>query len=357
MRFVQYLVIPCALAASLAAQSPPAFIDPVRVEQGLVAGIAGRNPDVRVYRGIPFAAAPSGDLRWKPPEPAPSWEGIRQASAPGNACPQPAFPSNGLYGASPPPIGEDCLNLNIWTSARSANDRLPVMVWIHGGSFVHGTGAAIGYDGENLARHGVVVVTINYRLGIFGLLALPELAAESPHHSAGNYALLDQIAALQWVQRNIAAFGGDPARVAIFGESAGAGSVNILVASPLAHGLFSRAIAESGGSFAPMRSLANAENLGQQLAARVGATTDVLRTLRAKTTDELIKVTTDDDIDPVVDGWCCRQACILFLPRANRVMFPSSWAAMPTKARFSRLRTESSHRRIHRYRPEEIRPI
>jgi para-nitrobenzyl esterase len=200
-------------------------------------------------------------------------------------------------------MGEDCLNLNLWTPAKSGTDLLPVMVWIHGGAFVHGTGAAVGYDGENLARHGVVVVTINYRLGIFGLLALPELALESPHHSAGNYALLDQIAALQWVQRNIAAFGGDPGRVTIFGESAGSDSVNILMASPLAAGLFTRAIGESGGSFGPMRSLTGAEKRGQQFVAKVGATQDVLKTLRAKSSDELIKATTDDDIDVNVDGW------------------------------------------------------
>src|SRR5580658_8362678 len=288
MRLIPLLTVIAGVSAALGAQapapSPQTLPDPVRVEQGLVTGTAGRSAAVRVYRGVPFAAAPSGDLGWKPPQPAPAWQDVRQANAPGQACPQPPYPTTGIYGASPPPIGEDCLNLNIWTPAKTAGDRLPVMVWIHGGSFVHGTGAAAGYDGENLARHGVVVVTINYRLGVFGLLALPELAAESPHHSAGNYALLDQIAALHWLARNIAAFGGDPERVTIFGESAGAGSVNVLMASPLAAGLFSRVIAESGGSFGPMRSLAQAEKEGQAFAARIGATEDVLRTLRAKPT-------------------------------------------------------------------------
>jgi para-nitrobenzyl esterase len=306
MRLIPLLTGIAGVLTALGAQAPPpspqTLPEPVRLEQGRVVGAVGRAAGVRVFRGIPYAAAPLGELRWKPPQAPLAWQGVRPAIAPGNACPQPPYPTNGLYGAEPPPIDEDCLNLNVWTPAK-AGDRLPVMVWIHGGSFVHGTGAAAGYDGENLARHGVVVVTINYRLGVFGLLALPELAAESAHHSAGNYGLLDQVAALGWVQRNIAAFGGDPARVTIFGESAGGGSVNVLVASPLAAGLFSRAIAESGGLFGPMRSLADGEKEGQALAARIGATQDVLRTLRAKPADDLIKATTDDNIDMVVDGW------------------------------------------------------
>src|SRR6202034_2431518 len=310
MRLIPILTVIAGVSAALGAQapSPQTLPDPVPVEQGLVSGTGGGSAAVRVYRAVPYAAAPSGDLRWTPRQPAPAWEGVRQANAPGNACPQPPYRANGIYGASPPPMDEDCLNLNLWTPAKTAGDRLPVMVWIHGGSFVHGTGAAAGYEGENWPRHGVVVVTINYRLGVFGLLALPELAAESPHHSAGNYGLLDQIAALQWVQRNIAAFGGDPARVTIFGESAGAGSVNVLMASPLTAGLFSRAIAESGASFEPMRSLAHGEKGGQALAARIGATEDVLKALRANPPDELIQATTDDDIDMVVDGWLLPQS-------------------------------------------------
>jgi para-nitrobenzyl esterase len=298
------------LAALLASSSPGAVKDPVRVEQGLLAGTSGRNPDVRVYRGIPFAAPPVGDLRWKPPQPATPWPGIRQATQVASACEQPAFPSNGLYGGAPPPIGEDCLYLNIWTRAKSADDRLPVMVWIHGGGFDRGTGAAIGYDGENLASKGAVIVTINYRLGIFGFLALPELTVESPQHSSGNYALLDQIAALRWVQRNIAAFGGDPSRVTIFGESAGSISVNALMASPLASGLFARAIGESGGSFGPMTSLAGAEKQGLQMASSIGITQDVLKSLRAKSAESLLQATTgkEDDIEPIVDGWVLPQS-------------------------------------------------
>jgi para-nitrobenzyl esterase len=296
------------LGLVLGSQSAAAITDPVRLEQGELAGSVGRSPDVRVYRGIPFAAPPVGDLRWKPPQPAPSWQGIRQATQIGNACPQPPFPANGLYGASPPPISEDCLNLNIWTPAKSADDRLPVMVWIHGGGFRHGSGGGIGYDGENLARKGVVVVTINYRLGILGFLALPELEAESPQHAAGNYALMDQIAALEWVKRNIARFGGDPARVTIFGQSAGSMSVNILMASPLARGLFSRAIGESGGLFGPMPSRADAETDGLQFASKCGATQGVLKSLRAKSVDDLVQATSDDDVEIIVDGWVLPQS-------------------------------------------------
>ena len=308
MRSLHLLPILGLMGAAIAAQTPSAVTDPVRVEQGLLAGTAGRSPDVRVYRGVPFASPPVGELRWKPPQPATPWQGIRQATQVGNACVQPPSPPNGLNAASPPPTSEDCLNLNIWTPAKSAGDRLPVMVWIHGGAFTNGSGALIGYDGENLARKGAVVVTTNYRLGIFGLLALPELAAESPHHAAGNYALMDQIAALEWVQRNIAAFGGDPDHVTIFGQSAGSTSVNILMASPQARGLFTRAIGESGGSFGPMESLADAEKQGQQFATRLGATHDALQTLRAKNADDLLKATADDDVNTIVDGWILPQS-------------------------------------------------
>jgi para-nitrobenzyl esterase len=308
MRAIRRTLCLGTLGLALGSQSVAAISDPVRVEQGQLAGADGRSPDVRVYRGVPFAAPPVGALRWKPPEPAPYWQGVRQATQIGNACPQPPFPANGLYGTSPPPISEDCLNLNIWTPAKSADDRLPVMVWIHGGGFEHGSGGAIGYDGENLARKGVVVVTINYRLGILGFLALPELEAESPDHAAGNYALMDQIAALRWVQRNITAFGGDPVRVTIFGESAGSVSVNILMASPLAQGLFSRAIGESGGSFGPMPSLADAEKGGRQFASKCGATEDVLKSLRAKSVDDLLRATTEDDVQIIVDGWVLPQS-------------------------------------------------
>ena len=303
-------LIPClALIGMFASpRARAAITDPVRIEQGELAGTSSRSADVRLYRGIPFAAPPIGDLRWKPPQPPPHWQGIRQATQFGNSCPQPPYPSNGLFAGTTAPIGEDCLYLNIWTAAKSAGDRLPVMVWIHGGGFERGTGSASGYDGENLARKGAVVVTINYRLGILGFFALPELSAESPHHSSGNYGFMDQIAALQWVRRNIATFGGDPGRVTIFGQSAGSVSVNVLMASPLAKGLFQRAIGESGGSFGPMMSLAEAEKRGAKIAAKLGVTQDVLKSLRAKSADELVPSSANSEMAQIVDGWVLPQS-------------------------------------------------
>src|SRR5215467_4162682 len=281
--------------------------DPIRVEQGQLSGTTGKNPEVRVYKGIPFAAPPVGDLRWKPPQPAAHWRGVREAKEFGNACWQTPYPGNSFYQSKLPPLSEDCLTLNIWTTAKSGKEKLPVMVWIHGGGFTRGSGISEAYDGENFAGKGVVLVTINYRLGIFGFFAHPALTTESGHHASGNYALLDQIAALKWVKKNIAAFGGNPDHVTIFGESAGSWAVNALMASPLAKGLFRGAIGESGGLFAPMRSLANAEKAGEQLASSLNATQDALKTLRSKPAEELLKATNTPTTSAIVDGWVLPQ--------------------------------------------------
>ena len=208
-----------------------AIDDPVRVEQGQLSGVPGSTPDLRVYKGIPFAAPPVGDLRWRAPKPAADWPGVRKADQFSATCMQTPYPEGSLYRSEPQPVSEDCLYLNIWTAAKSASDKRPVMVWIHGGAFTRGSGSTPTYNGEALAKKGVVIVTVNYRLGIFGFFAHPELNQESEHHSSGDYGIHDEIAALQWVQKNIAAFGGDPARVTIFGESAGSWAVNVLVAS------------------------------------------------------------------------------------------------------------------------------
>lgn len=320
-RSILVLLAPAVLVFTLAAAAE--VTDPVRVEQGLLAGASGSSSGVHVYRGIPFAAPPVGDLRWKAPQPPATWQGVRQASEFSNACWQTPYPpAAAIYQAKLPPLSEDCLYLNIWTAAKSAKDRLPVMVWIHGGGFTRGFAGTSSYNGEVLARKGAVIVTMNYRLGVFGFFAHPELSAESGHHASGNYALLDQIAALQWVQKNIAAFGGDPGRVTIFGESAGSWAVNALMASPLAKGLFQRAIGESGGSFSPMKTLADAEKEGEKLAASlISASTtgakdeagqsasakEILKTLRARPAEELLKASDAETVRPMVDGWVLPQ--------------------------------------------------
>jgi para-nitrobenzyl esterase len=217
---------------------------PVKVEDGLLQGTS--EDGLTIYRGIPFAAPPVGDLRWRAPQPAAKWEGVRQAT---KFAPGPMQRGNPPSGKS-----EDCLYLNVWTPAKPASDRIPVLVWIYGGGFNAGATSEKVYSGENLAKKGVVLVSIAYRVGQLGFLAHSELSAESPNHVSGNYGLLDMIAGLQWVQKNIATFGGDPNNMTIFGESAGGIAVSILCASPLAKGLFHGAISQSGGSFGPPRS-------------------------------------------------------------------------------------------------------
>lgn len=264
-RFACLLVAAAALAGSAAAQQ-------VLTETGRISGV--RTNGSVVYKGIPFAAAPVGDLRWRPPQHAASWTGTRKADAFAPACMQVGV---SMPGETPPKVDEDCLYLNIWTPAKNTHQHLPVIVWIYGGGYINGSSSMPLYWGDQLAQKGVIVVTIAYRLGPLGFLALPELTRESPHHSSGNYGLMDQIAALQWIQRNIAAFGGDPKCVTIAGQSSGAISVSILMASPLAKGLFQRAIGESGGLFEPLQLapkflLANAERDGEKYAVSLGAT-------------------------------------------------------------------------------------
>jgi para-nitrobenzyl esterase len=253
---------------------------PVRVETGLVQGVVADG--LTVYRGIPFAEPPVGERRWRAPVPASNWNDVRLADKFAPGCMQMPV-GDSVIGYMDLPFSEDCLYLNVWTPAKSADERLPVMVWIHGGGFNAGATSVPLYSGENLAKKGVVVASISYRLGPFGFLALPELSAESGGHGSGNYGLLDQVAGLGWIKRNIAAFGGDPNRVTIFGESAGGISVSILAASPLAKGLLQGAISESGGSFAPAKA---AQEGGQNIiqlsvAERNGA--EFLKTLGAQT--------------------------------------------------------------------------
>ena len=285
---------------------PATIPDPVRLDSGLVSGTAGLRAGVRVFKGIPFAAPPVGELRWRAPQPVAKWNGVRKADQFGHVCVQPRGAgrlnvSVDLPGS--PPADEDCLYLNVWTAARSPAERRPVMVWIFGGAYTEGAGSSPHNDGEALAAKGVVAVTFNYRLGPFGFFPHPELTRESGQSASGNDALLDALAALRWVRINIAAFGGDPGNVTIFGESAGASLSAGLVGSPEARGLFQRAISQSGAwmglSMAPMRRRAPAEETGLRAASAMGAGT--LRDLRAKSAEEVQKGLRGTGM--IVDGW------------------------------------------------------
>jgi len=296
-----------SLGSALAEPTPP-----VSIEQGQVVGkMSGA---IASYLGIPYAAPPVGPNRWRPPQPGENWTGVRAATSYGAACNQlpvqPSVPYSKEY-VTPGPFSEDCLFLNVWTSG-AMNKKRPVFVWIHGGGFTNGSGSLAMFDGAALASKGTVVVTINYRLGPFGYLAHPGLSAEDPHHSSGTYGLQDQIAALKWVQRNIAQFGGDPGNVTVGGESAGAISTNGLILSPLAAGLFRRAVVISGSGMGfPAPTLHEAEQTGLAVAASLGAR-DVAE-LRAVPADKLLAATPWIPEEPpatpkftywpVVDGW------------------------------------------------------
>jgi para-nitrobenzyl esterase len=291
----------------------------VSIADGRLIGIT--TDGVRSFRGIPYAAPPVGNLRWRPPQPSPMWEKPLDASTFGPECPQTQYPDGSVYIRPMRPLSEDCLTLNVWTTAKAGDNR-PVFVWIHGGALTRGSSISDVRDGVPLAKRGIVLVSVNYRLGALGYLAHPELTAESPQHASGNYGVLDQIASLKWVQRNIAAFGGDPAKVTIGGESAGSWSVNTLVASPLAKGLFIRAIGESGGRFAgtpwlreDRPGMPSAENVGLALAKAVGATT--LKDLRALPAEKLLDVP-GFRTQETVDGWVLpAEARTIFLERRH----------------------------------------
>ncbi len=258
-----------------------------RTAYGLLEGIADET-GLRMFRGVPFAAPPVGDLRWKPPQPLAPWEGVRKADA---FAPRPMqLRPFGDMNFRSPHVSEDCLYLNIWTAASSPDDRLPVLVYFYGGGNIGGDSSEPRYDGEALARRGLVTVTVNYRLHVFGFMAHPELTAESPHGASGNYGYLDQVAALAWVRENIAAFGGDPDRITIGGESAGSISVSVLMCSPLSRDLIAGAIGESGAGIPPTLApwdLREAEERGKTLGEALGANS--LRDLRALPAMELLK--------------------------------------------------------------------
>lgn len=285
----------------------------VKTANGTLEGVIEKS-GIHTFKGIPFAAPPVGDLRWKEPKPVKNWQGVRKADKFGPRAMQRAvfgdmnFRSDGM--------SEDCLYLNVWTPAKTGNERLPVLVYFYGGGFMAGDGSEPRYDGESMARKGIVALTVNYRLGVFGFMAHPELTKDSPNKASGNYGLMDQSAALRWVQQNIAAFGGDPKKVTIAGESAGSSSVCAQMASPLSKNLINGAIGESGSmlSLQPTTTLAQAEEMGVSFATSIGASS--LAALRAMPAEQVLEGTAKPEAPrfrPIVDGY--------FLPKAPTEIF------------------------------------
>ena len=281
----------------------------VQTADGVLEGVISADGNVRTFKGIPYAAPPLGPFRWKAPQPLVPWSGVRKAVNFGKRAMQVHIWDDMIFHDDGP--SEDCLYLNLWMPENSRGAKLPVMVWIHGGGFAAGSSSEGRQDGGNLSKKGVLVVSMNYRLGVFGFLALPELSKESDHGASGNYGLMDQLAALKWVKANIATFGGDPDNVTIFGESAGSSSVSALVASPLAKGLFKRAIGESGALFGGMRSREDAESLGTHFVDSAFGKIS-LEELRAMPAAKILQAAASrpmSEFKPVVDGYFLPESC------------------------------------------------
>ena len=301
MKFLKTLFLTGLVIISFAIRGQNS-LNVVKTKAGLVSGTATNA--IHIFKGIPFAAPPINDLRWKAPQAVKPWSGTLACTkfgpSPVQNDPKPFRMWTQEFITPAESLSEDCLYLNVWTPAKSSSGKLPVLVWIYGGGFVSGSGACPVYDGENIAKDGIVYVTINYRVGIFGFLAHPDLSAESPNKSSGNYGLMDQIAALKWVKENIAAFGGDPDKVTIAGQSAGSFSVQALVASPLTKGLFRGAIAQSGADDGdPGPPLAQAEQTGRKLSEKISA----LRALAADSVLSLANKPPFGSFSPIIDGY------------------------------------------------------
>jgi para-nitrobenzyl esterase len=303
------LMMSAALAALVLAAAPvaqAAINKPVKTTDGLLAGVPGTQPGVTVFKGIPFGAPPVGDLRWKPPQPVTPWTGVRAADKFGHVCMQPHGVGRMNVTVDlpdSPGMSEDCLYLNVWTPTKKAGAKLPVMVWIYGGAYSEGGGSSVYNDGDKLATKGVVMVTFNYRLGALGFLSHPELTAESPNHASGNYALMDAVTVLKWVKANIAAFGGDPDNVTIFGQSAGACMVAALAGVPGAKDLFERGISESGAwmglGITKMTTREAAEQRTLEAQQKLGLKS--LADLRAMSAEDILTKVRGQGM--IVDGW------------------------------------------------------
>lgn len=307
--------------ASVSAAGPQ-----VKTVHGILEGVTEEG-GVEVYKGVPYAQPPLGDLRWREPQPVKDWSGVRRADHFGDRPMQPTLWKDMIFRSEK--MSEDCLYLNVWVPEGAAGKSLPVVVYIHGGAMVAGDGSEPRYDGAAFARRGIVVVTINYRLGVFGALALPELTHESAHHASGNYGYLDQSAALRWVHDNIAAFGGDPAKVTVGGQSAGSFSVSAQMASPLSRGLFRAAIAQSGSLLGveTVKSLLVGETNGVKFARSVGA--DTLEALRKMPAMELLLSSRKPGFDfaTLIDGYFLSEQPneIFFTGRQADVPLLSGW--------------------------------
>ncbi|HTB26322.1 MAG TPA: carboxylesterase family protein [Puia sp.] len=308
---------------------PVIYSDPVMTEAGLVSGVKSETSNIIAYKGIPFAAPPIGELRWKAPQPAIPWQGVRKCESfgpsPMQAKPVPFMVYTSEFLIPEKPISEDCLYLNVWSGFTKGNKK-PVFVWIYGGGFSSGGTAVPIYDGETMAKKGIIFISINYRVGVFGFLAHPDLTKEAPYHSSGNYGMLDQIAALQWIKKNISAFGGDPGNITIDGQSAGSMSVNCLIASPVAKGLFNKGIAESGSLFImKTNNLKEAEKQGLDLASYVHATS--LEDLRRIPAEQLMKFPAQ--YRPITDGYILPKSVpeIFAAEKENNVPVIIGWNA------------------------------
>jgi para-nitrobenzyl esterase len=326
-----FLTMSLALTTAAAASSA----DRVKIANGTLEGAAA--PDgVRSFKGIPFAEPPVGNLRWTAPRPPKNWTGVRPAAQFGARCMQQPLFSDMVFRSNG--MSEDCLYLNVWTPARSGSERLPVLVYFFGGGFMAGDGSEPRYDGESMARKGIVAVTVNYRLGVFGFMAHPDLSKESRHHASGNYTLLDQNAALVWVQRNIAAFGGDPRKVTIAGESAGSVAVSAQMASPLSRDLIAGAIGESGsilGTLAPV-TLAQAEEQGVKFAAAAGASG--IAALRAMTSAQVMEAASKPGVgrfSPAIDGYFFPEPPLAIFQAGKQARVPllAGWNSEESNAR------------------------
>lgn len=300
-------------------QTSKTTLNQVKTANGLLEGVTEKS-GIQAFKGVPFAAPPVGDLRWREPQPVKNWSGVRSAKKFGPRAMQ--LPIFGDMNFRSDGVSEDCLYLNVWTPAKTGKERLPVLVYFYGGGFVAGDGSEPRYDGESMAQRGIVAITVNYRLGIFGFMAHPELTKESPHQASGNYGLMDQSAALQWVKKNIAAFGGDPNKVTIAGESAGSYSVSAQMASPLSKNLIAGAIGESGSllSLRPTSTLAEVENNGVSFATSMGANS--LAALRALPAQQLLEASGKPGVprfSVAVDGY--------FFPKAPKDIFAAGQQA------------------------------